>query len=126
MNDDESFLARWSRLKRQHATGSATEETSAAAPAEAPAGAPEVDVDLTKLPPIESLGAGSDISAYLGVGVPAELTRAALRSAWHNDPAVSGFVEMADNQWDFNAPETMPGFGALGAGQVASSVVTHS
>jgi Protein of unknown function (DUF3306) len=38
--------------------------------------------DVTKLPPIESITADSDIRAFLAPGVPPELTRAALRRAW--------------------------------------------
>jgi hypothetical protein len=78
------------------------------------------------LPPIESLGPGSDISAFLSQGVPPELTQAALRSAWLADPAVRDFVEIADNQWDFNTPEAIPGFGPLGLAQQAKHLVTRA
>jgi hypothetical protein len=46
-------------------------------------------------------------------GVPAELTRAALRQAWANDPAIRDFIGIAENQWDFNDPNAIPGFGPL-------------
>jgi hypothetical protein len=45
--------------------------------------------------------------------VPAELTRAALRRAWTSDPAIRDFIGIAENQWDFNVPTTIPGFGTL-------------
>ena len=81
-----------------------------------PGGAPaqsERPFDLAKLPPIESITAESDIRAFLGRGIPAELTRAALRRAWSADPAIRDFVELSENSWDFNAPGSMGGFGPL-------------
>ena len=44
--------------------------------------------DAASLPAIDSIGAGSDIRAFLEVGVPADLTRAALRRVWLTDPAI--------------------------------------
>jgi hypothetical protein len=58
--------------------------------------------------------------------VPAELTQAALRSAWRNDPTIREFVEIADNQWDFNEPEGVPGFGLLGAAEEARRLVAQA
>jgi hypothetical protein len=46
-------------------------------------------------------------------GVPADLTRAALRRAWASDPAIRDFIGIAENQWDFNDPNGIPGFGPL-------------
>jgi hypothetical protein len=69
--------------------------------------------DLSNLPPIESITAESDIRAFLAPGVPAELTRAALRRAWAADPKIRDFVGLAENAWDFNAAGAMPGFGPL-------------
>ncbi len=91
-----------------------------------PVDAPPPAVDLASLPPIRSIGPGSDVSAYLTAGVPLELTQAALRSAWRTDPAVRDFVEIADNQWDFNTPEAIPGFGALGATEEAKALVARA
>ena len=45
--------------------------------------------------------------------MPVELTRAALRRAWTSDPAICDFIGIAENQWDFNDPHAMPGFGPL-------------
>jgi hypothetical protein len=45
--------------------------------------------------------------------VPAALTRAALRRAWASDPAIRDFIGIAENQWDFNDPNSMPGFGPM-------------
>ena len=69
--------------------------------------------DLTKLPPIDSITAETDIRAFLAPGVPPELTRAALRRAWTVDPAIRDFIGLSENSWDFNAPDTIAGFGPL-------------
>ena len=127
MSEGESFLARWSRLKREGATAPSRDD-DARTPEHAPppVDAPPPPVDLASLPPIESIGPGSDVSAYLTAGVPLELTQAALRNAWRTDPAVRDFVEIADNQWDFNTPEAIPGFGALGATEEAQALVARA
>jgi hypothetical protein len=70
-------------------------------------------IDLATLPPIESIGAGSNIGVFLQAGVPTEMTRAALRRAWATDPTIRDFVGLAENAWDFTAPDAMPGFGPL-------------
>ena len=68
--------------------------------------------DLASLPPIDSIGANTDIAAFLRPGVPMELTRAALRRAWTSDPAIRDFVGLVENGWDFNNPDAVSGFGA--------------
>ena len=65
------------------------------------------------MPPIESIDAATDITAFLRKGIPQELSRAALRRAWSADPAIRDFVGLAENAWDFNDPNAMPGFGPL-------------
>ena len=65
------------------------------------------------LAPIESIGAASDIRPFLAPGVPADLTRAALRRAWSTDPAIRDFIGLSENSWDFNAQDGGPGFGSL-------------
>jgi hypothetical protein len=59
------------------------------------------------------IDAASDITAFLRKGIPQELSRAALRRAWSADPAIRDFVGLAENAWDFNDPNAMPGFGPL-------------
>ena len=134
MSDEDNFIARWSRLKREAAdenkkprAGTEAEErqmpdADAAEAAEAmgrPGRAPvkpgetEPAFDPATLPPIDSIVAGSDIRAFLQKGVPAELTKAALRRAWTTDPAIRDFIEVAENQWDFTDPTSIPGFGPL-------------
>jgi hypothetical protein len=124
MSGDESFLARWARRKRgpaPTARGQPKPENTpdgAASEAAAASVAPEVTLSLfdpTSLPPIEAIGAGSDIRPFLAAGVPADLTRAALRRAWSADPAIRDFIGLSENSWDFNAPGGVPGFGSLTA-----------
>jgi hypothetical protein len=69
--------------------------------------------DLTRLPAIESITAETDISGFLAAGVPAELTRAALRRAFSADPRIRDFIGPSESSWDFNAPDAMGGFGPL-------------
>jgi len=115
---DEDFLKRWSRRKRDVAKEEAA-RTPAPDVAEAPEpSAPdetETQFDPTSLPPIESITALSDVTAFLQTGVPAELTRAALRRVWTADPAIRDFVGLSENAWDFTDPNAMPGFGPLEA-----------
>jgi uncharacterized protein DUF3306 len=122
MSTDDSFLARWARRKHAAAANArsqperedAGDETFAepAAPS-LPVGEGEPFVDTAGLPPIETLGAGSDIRPFMADGVPADLTRAALRRAWSADPAIRDFIGLSENSWDFNDPRGVPGFGAL-------------
>jgi Protein of unknown function (DUF3306) len=131
MSNPENFLTRWSRRKQaaeQAAEEAAKEEKAAhqqastspskgsadaepSAASETPDGGAEFDV--TKLPPIESIGAESDIRAFLAPGVPPELARAALRRTWSADPRIRDFIGLSENAWDFTAPDGLPGFGPL-------------
>lgn len=117
--DGEGFLTRWSRLKRKaepsHSAAALPPDDGVAADP-APVAVAETSLDLSKLPKIEDLTAGSDYKAFLQSGVPAELQRAALRKAWSLDPAIRDFVEVAENQYDWNAPNGVPGFGPLAPG----------
>src|SRR6516162_2753635 len=113
----ENFVQRWSRRKR--ATETPADEPARREPRDAdsrPSAPPENAVpalDITALPPIESMTATSDVRAFLAPGVPEDLTRAALRRAWAIDPAIRDFVGLAENQWDFTKPDGIPGFGTL-------------
>ena len=116
---DEEFLARWSRRKREaKAVVNGPPPTEPAgtpnpAPPAAAENPPDAEVDLSSLPPIDSIDAATDITAFLRKGIPQELGRAALRRAWAADPAIRDFVGLAENAWDFNDPNAMPGFGPL-------------
>ena len=117
---EEEFLSRWSRRKREARVGDAEQEpahpdaVSSPAPSAAPPAEQAVtEIDPASLPPIESIEAVTDITAFLRKGVPEELSRAALRRAWSADPAIRDFVGLAENAWDFNDPNAVPGFGPL-------------
>jgi hypothetical protein len=115
--EEHNVFLRWARLKqaakqRPDAEAAPTDSQEAAAPPVAGA-AGEEPFDLASLPSIESIVADTDIAAFLRAGVPAELTRAALRRAWTSDPAIRDFIGIAENQWDFNDPNAIPGFGPL-------------
>ena len=70
--------------------------------------------DPATLPPIESIDAQTDITVFLQNGVPDELRRAALRRAWTVDSRIRDFKELQENDWNFNDPKGVPGFGELG------------
>ena len=128
MSEPENFISRWSRRKaeatEQDAAPAATpdaqkdanvEHDASAGAAAAQPSAPPPEIDPATLPPIESIGAGTDISAFLKTGVPADLTRAALRRAWAADPNIRDFIGLSENSWDFTANDGVPGFGPLSA-----------
>jgi hypothetical protein len=114
---DENFLARWSRRKRETGAVDAPPQVEPARPPNLePAAAVVADkdeVDLSSLPSLESITGETDITAFLRKGIPQDLSRAALRRAWEADPAIRDFVGLAENAWDFNDPNAMPGFGPL-------------
>lgn len=115
---DEQFLARWSRRKHQAKAGHAepVPEEEASGPElsdRAPAEPALTETELSDLPPIESIDAATDITAFLQKGIPPALSRAALRRVWSADPAIRDFVGLAENAWDFNDPNAMAGFGPL-------------
>ncbi len=130
MTEPENFIARWSRRKAAETNaeterivtpseppsaepGVGDEKQAGALPAPAQSKMEPPEIDLAALPPIESIGVGTDISVFLRAGVPAELTRAALRRAWTADPAIRDFIGLSENAWDFTAPDGVPGFGPL-------------
>jgi Protein of unknown function (DUF3306) len=138
MSKPENALSRWSRLKRQSASqgreagktppraAEATGHATNASVKESDRKALAAPFDVESLPPIESIVAGSDIRAFLQKGVPAALTRAALRQAWVSDPAIRDFIEIAENQWDFTHPEKIPGFGPLAATDEVQSLIAQA
>lgn len=117
MSEPEDFLARWSRLKRESGSEESGSEELDAVPDTDMSPAPAPAFDPASLPPIESIVADSDIRPFLAAGVPAELMRLALRSAWSADPAIRDFIGIAESQWDFNDPGAIPGFGPLAAAE---------
>jgi hypothetical protein len=135
MSDDENFLSRWARRKREVADSERAESETPALdsaapspPADAAPAAPasqEPEFDLSKLPSLESITAATDVSAFMQAGVPAALRHAALRRAWVADPAIRDFVGLAENAWDFTDPNAMAGFGALDPGVDVKKLVAE-
>ncbi len=119
MAEDKGFLARWSTRKRaareSEPPGPAVEpdtppmeSTDPAAPEAQPEPEPP-EIQPQDLPPLESIRTGADVQVFLQRGVPKALRQAALRRLWSTDPLIRDFREVADYDWDFNAP----GYGAL-------------
>ncbi|MCX7296497.1 MAG: DUF3306 domain-containing protein [Hyphomicrobiales bacterium] len=128
MTEPENFLARWSRRKRV-----AEEPPADAVPPDSPEpieGKKAADgthlgaanetatppFDPASLPSIDSIGAQTDITAFLKPGVPGDLRLAALRRAWVTDPAIRDFKGLAENDWDFTVPNSTMGFGEIDPG----------
>jgi uncharacterized protein DUF3306 len=114
----ENPLARWSRRKSDARAGQPNESVPGDEPvaAASKAPAPEDDqrpFDPASLPPIEAIDDKTDLRGFLARGVPAELTRAALRRGWSSDPGIRDFIGLSENSWDFNAPDGIFGFGSL-------------
>lgn len=120
---DEDFLSRWSHRKR---VAESSPESLSPPPVPDPpvqedegfavnseAGKPVDGPDLSALPPLDAITAATDVTSFLRKGVPPALAREALRRAWLADPAIRDFVGLAENDWDFNDPNAMPGFGPL-------------
>lgn len=144
---EENFLTRWSRRKRaaqeepdvkdEHAPATPTDPDShppetgetrpeAHASIGKPADEPLSELDLSKLPSLESITAATDIRPFLAAGVPQALRSAALRRAWSADPAIRDFVGLAENAWDFTAPGAIAGFGTLSASEAARVVASFT
>ncbi len=120
--EEEGFLNRWSRRKQEAAkeplqaeSGKGDRQIDESAQNEA-SQSPEEEFDISKLPPVESITAGTDIRVFLSKGVPAALTQAALRRAWSADPAIRDHIGLSEYSWDFNSP------GQYGFGPLDSSV----
>jgi len=140
MTGSQKFLRRWSRLKRAErqrppqSPGTPPAREPACPPAVAtsergqpPQSGPEPSsLAETALPAIQSIAANTDIRAFLRAGVPAELTKAALRRAWTADPAIRDFIGIAENQWDFTDPAAIPGFGTLAPGEDLGQLVAQA
>lgn len=125
MNDPDNFLSRWSRRKQEAGEGKEKEKNETGEPLAAPApenqqakpaapgAAPSPEFDVESLPPIESISAETDITAFMRTGVPETLKHAALRRVWSSDPVIRDFVGLNENFWDAAGPDGIPGFGDL-------------
>jgi len=142
MTERDNFLTRWSRRKLEApdakapaapervedvaaAQAKASEQDGENKPAPPKATAPTPAFDITKLPSLDSITEATDVRAFLAPGVPAGLTRAALRRAWAADPAIRNFVGLQENDWDFTAPNGLTGFGELPPGTDLKKLVAR-
>jgi hypothetical protein len=117
VTESDNVFLRWVRLKHEAKTTAQQAEavsTGVEAAAEQ-SGINAAPFDPASLPSIGSITADTDIVAFLKSDVPTELMRAALRRAWTSDPAIRDFIGIADNQWNFNDPNGISGFGRLDA-----------
>jgi hypothetical protein len=143
MTAPENFVSRWTRLKRDAKPRRAAEDfvnTPTLSTSDVSAGGAEAAVsqlrdnaatteepfDLAGLPSIDAITANTDIRGFLQSRVPAGLTRAALRQAWASDPTIRDFVGIAENQWDFNDPNAIPGFGPSQAQDSAPALLAQA
>jgi Protein of unknown function (DUF3306) len=137
MSAPEHFVSRWMRLKGssefRRSAGDTPRSSAREMPAAGPAVAqPEVAAaasarfDPASLPPIEAIGIDTDISAFLQSQMPAALARDALRRAWTSDPAIRDFIGIAENQWDFNDPNAISGFGPLPEGHDVRALLSQA
>ena len=109
--EEGAFLRRWARRKEEARRDEQAAEVTAE-PAEAegePLEPDEPSFDPASLPPVESLGPGSDFAAFLRRGVPPALRAAALRRAWASTPAIVAHRPLVEYDWDWHAP----GYGRL-------------
>lgn len=134
----EGFLRRWARVKDEaafsqdpvrapdnidpDAKGDGQEDEIAAVTADqSDEAAPSVE-----LPRLEDITPDGSIARFLQKQVPEALRRAALRQAWRSDPVISTFIEVAENQYDFNDPAGVPGFGPLPADTDMAALLRHA
>jgi hypothetical protein len=125
-DQDKNFLTRWSQRKRE--AKSAEPEPDIADAGLAPVPAVQVEAppefDLSSLPRLEDLTSTSDITAFLGKGVPEHLRNAALRKSWALDPAIRNYVNPAlEYAYDWNTPGGVPGNSELAAGADIAKMV---
>lgn len=134
MSNNDSFLSRWSRLKRTTETETAPppapeDSPSPEAAPDAPPPAPQAppllsEEELAALPRIEDLTLGSDIRAFMRPGVPSALRNAALRRMWSITPAIRDYRDPAvDYAWDWNTPGGVPGDGCAPTAERAAEML---
>ena len=127
-DEQQDFLARWSRRKSLARQGEELPEPPEDVLADAQeAGAAETEAspiaenagpdgvegeaglpadEIPELPPLESLDENSDYSAFLGKGVPPDLKQKALQNLFHR-PKFNVRDGLDDNDWDFTNPEPL-------------------
>mgnify|MGYP001807839547 CR=1 FL=1 len=115
--EDEGFLSRWSRRKRELAEPAATPAPALEQPADATPQAAEAvpaEPEPVEPPSLDLFDKDFDLAPWLKQNVPESWKLAALRRAWESDPAIAGFENPArDYALDWNTPGGAPGYGPL-------------
>lgn len=104
--DEEAFLARWSRRKRTEPEAEAEVEVAQELPPEA---VEDPADDLTDeellaeldLPDPDAMKADDDFSAFMQARVPERLRRRALRVLWRSNPVLANLDELVDYGEDY-------------------------
>lgn len=104
---ESGFLGRWAKRKQEVQRQDAASQPE---PEVLPEATPEQAAEELPLPSLDSVVPGSDLTAFFQKHVPEALRTAALRKLWVTDPEIKNFIEMADYQWDFNNPDSIPGW----------------
>lgn len=128
MADEDDFLSRWSRRKRQDKAGDELPASEVPVqPEPEPKNDEEEEALLEKLglPKPESLGPGDDFRAFMAEGVPAFLRRRALRVLWRSNPVLANLDGLNDYDDDFTSPELTKKVLAT-AYQVGRGIVSHN
>ncbi|MGE0846786.1 MAG: DUF3306 domain-containing protein [Flavobacteriaceae bacterium] len=115
---EETFLARWSRRKRED-DGERRAEDAALAPeaapeATAPAAADPAEPDAPERHPaedidVDTLDKDSDFTVFMEKGVPALVQQAALRKLWTSDPVLAcldGLNDYEDMEFTYGMANT--------------------
>jgi hypothetical protein len=110
VSDEANRLSRWSQRKLAARRGETVPDevppvAGEASPARAVTAPPETTADepLPELPSIDELTPESDYTVFLKKGVPAALTKAALRKLWTSDPVLANLDGLNDYDEVYNA-----------------------
>lgn len=117
--EGQNFLGRWARLKAKAGEAAGQDpvlEVNTSADAPTPIIPDEASELAIELPRLEDMTPEGSIAHFLRKGIPEALKQAAMRQAWTLDPTIRNFIEVAENQYDFNNPSSIPGFGELAPG----------
>ncbi len=104
-DEQEGFVRRWSRLKRE----------APAAPVVVPEPVPMLVEEPVEIPPPAETIALEDIGPWLAKKLPEGWRETVLRRVWSADPSIRDFAGLADYAWDWNTPGGAPGWGPLRA-----------
>ena len=120
MTDDERFLSRWSRRKRDERERARKPTEAVDEAADAPeSGEQPAEIAPEDLPDIDSLHKDSDFTVFMRDGVPEALKRRALRKLWTSDPVLACVDGLNDYDGDYatlleKGAEAMRRFAATG------------